>query len=355
MHVRGARLLSVGLFLIIFGLTSRPVAAQAMKPEERRERFLKMIDRPRVDPDGKISEKTEVDGLLQFHFEFSSEADQRVPAIALLKQSILDDGKRHPCTIILHGTGGKKEGELGLLKKLANKGFVAVAIDGRFHGERGTSADYNGAITQAFKDGGKKGHPMYFDTVWDVLRLVDLLQTRPEIDPDRIGLMGISKGGIETWLAAAVDTRIAVAIPCISLQSFEWSLQHDAWQTRVGTVKAGFAAAAKSENITEPDAAFARHFYDRVIPEIYSTFDGPAMLPLIAPRPLLGISGDKDPINPLPGARLCEDAAKAAYSKAGAGDKFQLLVEENTPHSVNAKGEAAAIEWFVKYLKPEAN
>jgi len=167
--------------------------------------------------------------------------------------------------------------------------------------------------------------------------------------------MGISKGGIETWLAAAADPRIAVAIPCISLQSFEWSLQHDGWQNRVGTFKAAFAQAAKSANVDKPDANFARHFYDRVIPEIYSTFDGPAMLPLIAPRPLLAISGDKDPINPLPGARLCEEAAKAAYSQAGAADKFELMVEANTGHAVNPKAEAAAIEWFVKWLKPETN
>jgi predicted esterase len=352
MHSRRTRLTVAALFLV--ALCAPAVRAQELTPEQRRERFLKIIDRPRVEPEAKITEKTETDGFVQYRFEFSSEADQRVPAIALLKQSLIDDGKRHPCAIVLHGTGGKKEGELPILKKLAAKGFVAVSIDGRFHGERGKPADYNAAITQAFKDGGSKAHPMYYDTVWDVMRLIDLLQTRPEIDPDRIGLMGISKGGIETWLAAATDTRIAVAIPCISLQSFKWGLEHDAWQNRVGTVKAGFTAAAKAEGVDPPDAKFARRFYDRVIPGIYSTFDGPAMLPLIAPRPLLGISGDKDPINPLPGARLCEDAAKAAYARAGAADKFRLLVEEDTGHAVNPKAEAAAIDWFVKWLKPDA-
>jgi dienelactone hydrolase len=353
MH-RPSRRVSCVVFLALIFVAAPAALAEGLKPEERRERFLKLVDRPRVEPEPTISEKTETDGVVEYHFDFSSEADQRVPVIALLKQSLIDDGKRHPCAIVLHGTGGKKEGELPILRKLAAKNFVAVSIDGRFHGERGKSEDYNNAIARAFRDNGSKGHPLYYDTVWDVMRLVDLLQTRPEVDGDRIGLMGISKGGIETWLAAAADPRIAVAIPCISLQSFEWSLGHDAWQTRVGTVKAGFSAAAKSEGIDKPDAKFARRFYDRVIPEIYSTFDGPAMLPLIAPRPLLGISGDRDPINPLPGARLCEEAAKAAYAKAGAGDKFQLMVEENTPHSVNAKGEAAAIAWFVKWLKPDA-
>jgi fermentation-respiration switch protein FrsA (DUF1100 family) len=352
MRFTRAQLSACTFVLCAFYVSVSTLSAQAIKPEERRERFLKLIDRPRVEPAPEITEKTENDGIVEYKFTFSSEADQRVPVIALIKQSMIDDGNKHPCAIVLHGTGGKKESELGTLKKLIARGIIAVSIDGRFHGERGAPADYNGAIAKAYVDGGKNGHPLYFDTVWDVLRLVDLLQIRPEIDPDRIGLMGISKGGIETWLAAAADPRIAVAIPCISLQSFEWSLQHDGWQNRVGTFKTAFTAAAKSEGIDKPDATFARKFYDRVIPEIYSTFDGPAMLPLIAPRPLLAISGEKDPINPLPGARLCEDAAKAAYARAGAADKFELLVEAKTGHAVNAKAEAAAVDWFVKYLKP---
>ena len=48
-----------------------------------------------------------------------------------------------------------------------------------------TTKDYNNAIA-AFKDG-DKGHPMYYDTVWDVMRLIDLLQARPEIDRNGSG------------------------------------------------------------------------------------------------------------------------------------------------------------------------
>jgi len=51
----------------------------------------------------------------------------------------------------------------------------------------------------------------FYDTVWDVMRLVDYLETRADVDTNRIGLTGISKGGIETCFTAAVDKRIAVA------------------------------------------------------------------------------------------------------------------------------------------------
>ena len=61
--------------------------------------------------------------------------------------------KRRPAVIVLHGTGGTKEGARSWLEELAAKGFIAVAIDGRYHGERsrggtGTVA-YNAAIVRA--------------------------------------------------------------------------------------------------------------------------------------------------------------------------------------------------------------
>jgi len=321
--------------------------------EEIRQKFLKLIDRPKVDAAPEIVDQATDDaGVTRFHYTFASEEGQRVPVIALAKELILHDGNKHPVVIVLHGTGGKKEGEEPFLKKMVAKDFIAVAIDGRYHGERGTPADYNGAIAAAFAKPGA-AHPMYYDTVWDVLRLIDHLEARPEVDARRIGLMGISKGGIETYLAAAADTRIAAAIPCISLQSFQWGLDNDAWHNRVGTVKTGFAAAAKSAGVANPDAAFVREFYDKVLPGIHAEFDGPSIVPLIAPRACLAISGDIDPINPLPGARLCEEAAKNAYAAAGVPEKFQLLVEAKTGHAVTKESESAAVAWFVKWLGTE--
>jgi poly(3-hydroxybutyrate) depolymerase len=338
------------LLTFLFAFSGAARADAPLSAEQTRRAFLKILDRPRVDLAPQVEEQATEDGIARFHFTYSSEANQRVPGILLIKRELLRDGERHPAAIVLHGTGGRKEGNLALLKRLAEKNIIAVAIDGRFHGERGTPADYNAAVAKAFADG--RSHPLYYDTVWDVMRLVDYLQSRPDVDPNRIGLMGISKGGIETWLTAAADTRIAVAIPCISLQSFEWGLEHDGWHTRVGTVQRGFNTAAKSAGVDNPDSDFARTFYDHVIPGIHDRFDGPVMVTLIAPRPLLAISGEKDPINPLPGARMCEQAADAAYARAGAADRFKLIVEQGAGHTVMPEAQTAAVEWFAKWLKP---
>jgi hypothetical protein len=76
------------------------------------------------------------------------------------------------------------------------------------------------------------------------------------------------------------------------------------------------------------------------------------MLPLIAPRPLLVINGDSDDRTPLPGLKLCTDAALRAYRDAGAEDRFAVRIQQKTGHLVTAEAQRQAIEWFVKWLTP---
>jgi len=325
------------------GATSEPASAA-----KTREAFLAIIDRPKVDLAAEAKLEGVDVGILRYHFTYASQADVRVPGLILMKQELTGDGKRHPAVIAMHGTGQAKESNLPLLRQLAEKGFIAVAIDGRYHGQRGNQADYNAAIARAFEGGG--AHPLYYDTVWDAMRLIDYLQSRPDIDPHRIGVIGFSKGGIETWLTAAADPRVAVAVPCIGVQSFHWALENDAWHERVGTFKKGFAAAAKSAGVETPDAAFTRRFYDKVLPGIYDRFDGPVMLTLICPRPLLTINGQTDKLNPLPGLKLATDAAESAYTAAGASDHFHWIIEPKTGHKVTPDATGKAVEWFEKWI-----
>lgn len=318
---------------------------------DRRADFFRVVERPRVALAPQIEALPNTNGLAQFHFTFASDASNRVPGILI--ESTNSSGRR-PVVIAMHGTGGSKGNMAALCRKLADAGFIAVAIDGRYHGERITSgkgtAQYHDAIVAAWHGDG--AHPLYYDTVWDVMRLVDYLSTRDDVDTNRIGLIGISKGGIETYLAAAADQRIAVAVPCIGMQSFSWALANNDWQGRIATIQGAFNSIANENGVTKPDAAFVKKFYDRVVPGIDGEFDGPQMIKLVAPRPLLVINSDSDKHTPLPGVRECAAMAERVYAADQATNRFAVIIQQNTAHKVLPDSERAAIEWFVKWLKP---
>jgi dienelactone hydrolase len=345
------RLITAALLTLQLSLAAYADAPAA----DTRAAFLRVIDRPRAALKPDLAEVAPVEGLRKYHLWFYSDATERVPGYLLLPAPAKFNGRR-PVVIVLHGTGGNKDGgEIAdIALKVARLGFIGVAIDGRFHGERtkaGMGAtEYNAAIERAFKTG--EGHPFYYDTAWDVMRLIDYLVTRKDVDAARIGLTGISKGGIETYLAAAADPRIAAAVPFIGVQSFKWALDNGQWPARIATIQSAFDASAASAGKSARSVDFVREFYARVVPGIDGPFDGPAMLAAIAPRPLLVINGDSDANTPVAGVRLSVAAAKPFYDAANAGDRLRLIIQENTPHRVNPESIDAGIAWFVRWLTP---
>ena len=321
----------------------------------KRDAFLRLLDRPRVPLASRVKVLSDAPAVRE-HVTYDSERDQTVTAV--LRKARARQG-RVPAVILLHGTGGSKEdGRIAALaEQLVGRGLIAVAIDGRYHGERAPAGaratEYVNAMLRAYET--RAEYPFVYDTVWDVLRLLDYLETRDDVDARRIGLIGISKGGMETYLAAAADPRIAVAVPVIGVQSFGWALANDAWQSRVGTFQAAVDGAAAKEGVGRVTAEFVRKFYDRVVPGIYSAFDAPAMLPLIAPRPLLIINGDSDPRTPLPGVQASAAPAEARYRALGAGQRFRLLLQPDTGHAFTESAQTEAVEWLVRWLAAPAS
>jgi len=332
-------------------LTHSAVLAQAPDATRTRAAFLKMIDRPRVALAPETRPRLDAGFYRAERFTFASEANERVPGLFLKAASAKD---RRPVVILLHGTGTKKEELLGSMRTLADRGFASAAIDARHHGERITTGSgndqYYAAMLQTYRTG--KGRPYLYDTVWDVMRLVDYLETRADVDAKRIGIMGISKGGTEAYLAAAIDTRIAAAVPIIGVQGYRWALDNDRWQPRISTFRPPVESAAKDEGVAQVDAAFVRRFYDRVAPGIYGDYDAGSMLALIAPRPVLVINGDSDPRTPLAGVRQAVDAAHATYKRMGAEEKLGLYLQPNAGHVFTPVAELVMGDWFARWLKP---
>ncbi len=331
---------------------------KTLSPEETRKAFFKLLDRPKVPLDAKeASAAKEANGLITEHLNFASEkkADGTIERVPTLLVRPAKSGK-YPAMILLHGTGGSKQALQPWAAEFARRGIIGVAIDARYHGERSGgaigSAAYVAAIAKAWKAPNESmEHPFYYDTCWDLWRLVDYLESRPDVDAKRIGMLGISMGGIETWLAASVDERIAVAAPLIGVQSFRWSLENEKWQGRANTIKAAHDAAAK--DIGEPmvNAKVCRALWSKVIPGILDEFDCPNMLKLFAGRPLFIANGDEDRNCPIEGARIAFKSAQDAYAQAKATDKLNILVGEKVGHTVTAEARKEVLDFCEKWLK----
>jgi len=327
-------------------------------PSEVKAAFLKMLDRPRVPADPKVAETTKRPSgwtLERLTIATEKKADgslERVPMLILRPEKT---EKKLPAVIVLHGTGGSMQGMLGHLGELAKRNIIGVAIDARYHGARGSkgSSAYVEAITKAWQtaDDKTREHPFYYDTCWDLWRVIDYLETRPEIDAKRLGMVGISMGGIQTWLAAAVDDRVAVAVPSIGVQSFRWSLENDQWNGRAKTIALAHETAAKDLGESKVNQKVCRELWNKVIPGMLNQFDCPSMLRLFAGRSLLIVSGTKDANCPFAGAKIAIASAEKAFADAGARDHLKVSIAE-VGHTITADQWQETWQWFEKWLKP---
>ncbi len=113
-----------------------------------------------------------------------------------------------------------------------------------------------------------------------------------------------------------------------------------------------FDKVVKQEGINNPTSAFVAKFYDRVVPGIYGEFDGPALIKLIAPRPLFISNGGRDGLTPKPSVELCIAIAKETYAKDHASDRFEYQFEDTDKHLVSPKTFSKVVDWFARWLKP---
>ena len=327
--------------------------------DETRKAFKKLLDRPKLPLDPRQVSKTNSGSFSYETVDFTSDKKQdgspeRVPAYIV---SPSEKKSKLPAVIMLHGTGGNKESQKSWLEEFARRGWIGIAIDARHHGARANgkkgSEAYNEAITQAWRSPKDKPQPMpfYFETCWDLWCTVDYLLQRDDVDPNRIAMVGISMGGIQTWLAASVDDRVAVMVPLIGVQSFKWTLDNGKWQARANTIRKAHEAAAIDLGEKEINARVCRELWNKIIPGILDDFDCPKMLRLCAPRPMLILNGEKDPNCPIEGARIAFASATDAYKKANKSEALKIVEAEGVPHTVTPEFKAQTLAWLERWLK----
>ncbi len=157
--------------------------------------------------------------------------------------------------------------------------------------------------------------------LWDAVRAIDYLESRPDVDKDRIAMAGQSGGGMQTLQFAAFDARIKAAFSACAVASF----RH------------------KSEAllIADPEQILFRTLEHGI--------DHPELLAAFAPRPLLVGSALRDYV-PIEGARQTFGQVRRIYAILGA-EGAAAMAETDDTHGLNAELRAAGVEFLCKWLK----
>lgn len=117
----------------------------------------------------------------------------------------LREGQRVPAAVVVHHLGGSFEAEQYLAQHLAQNGVAAFAISLPNYGERREPGTRQGFLQEKDPVGSFAG---FRQAALDVIRASDFLRAMPEVDPERVGAVGVSLGAIVTALARGVDTRL---------------------------------------------------------------------------------------------------------------------------------------------------
>src|SRR5688572_13412772 len=219
---------------------------------------------------------------------------------------------------------------------LASKGYVVLIYDPIGQGERQL---YWNAATRASDMGGNTAQHSYAGNqwlllganiaqamVWDSIRAVDYLVSRPEVDSERIGMAGNSGGGTNTAYTVPLDERIKVAATCCYITTLAW--RRRSWTTGDGE--------------------------QNLLGQLPEGLDHADFLRLMAPRPVLVGSAALD-FFPLEGARQSVEIAGELYRALDVPERIEHVVAD-APHGYSPTLRRATLAWMHRWLGvPEAD
>jgi dienelactone hydrolase len=186
---------------------------------------------------------------------------------------------------------------------LTKLGFAMLCCDTWAFGERATRTE-----SAIFKEMLWRGRVMWGMMVFDSLRAMDYLTTRPDVDASRIATMGLSMGSTMSWWLAALDERVKVCVDICCLTDYD------------ALIAAG---------------GLDLHGIYYYVPSLLKHFSAGDINALIAPRPHLSLVGQHDPLTPADGVDRIDRQVQAAYARAGAADAWVLrrveCAHEETP------------------------
>jgi dienelactone hydrolase len=293
--------------------------------------------RPKL-PNLSIVSREEREGFSVEKFTFDNEAGATVPGYILVPKGT---AAKAPAILFCHWHGGEYPiGKEELFQsrhtpeapgpRLAERGFVVLGIDAYCFGERNGKGP--GGANETGGDGEQSASKFNLwlgRTLWgmmlrDDLMALDYLASRPEVDPIRIGVTGISMGATRSWWLMALDERIKTGVAVACLTRYQNLIQHE---------------ALKAHGI----------YY--FVPDLLTHFDTEAIVALIAPRPVLFMTGSEDAGSPVDGIRAIESAVRPIYRLYGKAEVFQSQIYEGLGHVYTPQMWQQTLAWFEDHLK----
>ena len=306
-----------------------PEAVKAHQREVRAATLKALGGFPAKTPlNAKTTGRVKRDGYVVEKVMFESRPNLHVPANLFLPDPEKFPGRR-PAVVVPcgHSMNGKAfaDYQRGCVKA-ARKGIVALVYDPIDQGERRQSrgdetlwncAAHNNVGVRAELLGGSAAT----FRVWDGIRALDYLETRPEVDASRLGVMGHSGGGTMTSWLMCLDDRVRCAAPGGFLSTQRAVCREcgpqDAEQFPFGALAFGF-----------------NHL---------------SHIALRAPSPVLHCASHGD-FFPFTGVLDTADAARRVYATLGAGDAYALS-DVTGPHAWHESTSSCAVDWMDRWLQ----
>lgn len=306
-----------------------PAGSARSASARRSELYALMGDLPARDRAiaGKKRSEAERDGYVLETWDLDLNGIEPVPAYLARPKGAAG---RRPAVLFNHSHGGgykigKQEFVDGrsylqpvpYAKELTDLGYVSLAIDHWVFGERSHTTE-----PDMFKEMLWKGQVLWGMMVYDSLRAMDWLVRRPDVDPARVGTLGISMGSTMAWWLAALDERVKVTVDICCLTDF---------QTLI---------AKKS---------LSAHGVYYFVPGLLKKFTTAQINALIAPRAHLGLAGLQDKLTPVEGLDLIDAELKRVYAEQGHPERWKLL-RYDVGHQETAEGRQEIVGFLKTHL-----
>jgi len=260
---------------------------------------------------------------------YGSEEGHRVIAYLIIPNGL--KGKA-PAMLCLHGSSGARGRIAGLGEdyprfalELAERGYVTIAPDYVYMGEKDRNPYEMGYVSGTMKG------------IWDHMRAVDLLQSLPEVDGERIGCIGNSLGGHNSLYAAAFDQRLKVAVTSVGFDSI-----FDYMGGKPGALRGW------TQPCYMPLALSMYGLDPKKMP-----FDFPEVLGALAPRYLFVQAPIGDSNFKVESVKKCIAAAAPVYKLFGAEDRVMAIYPEGG-HGFPPADREAAYKFIDKALEHNA-